>query len=88
MMGSSRPPWIAPCSRRWSSGPIRQSGLPPPSERVAGFSAAGRLGQRAARLVRVPVFAIAVAPLQLSEAEFEGAVARYLQTAAPGGSEP
>jgi len=89
--GHARIPWVEFSGyrwRRWRGNPYLQLVPRRPSELVAGFSAAGRLSHRTARLIRMPVFAIAVAPLQLSETELEGAVARYLPAAAPGGFEP
>ena len=63
---------------RWQGNPHLQLVPRRPSDLLAGFSFFGRLNCRAARLVRMPAFAIATTPLDVGEAELEEVVARHL----------
>ncbi len=71
---------------RWRQNPYLRLVPRRPSELAATFSPVGRLNDLGARLIRMPRFAIAVTPLDVSEAALEEAIARHLPPAAPAPS--
>lgn len=79
-------PWREFSAHAWTSwrrNPYLQLIPHRPSELARTFSPIGRFNHFAAGLMRMPLFAIAVTPLAVSEADLDKAVARHLPRAAP-----
>ena len=79
--GSTRLPWLEFSGYRWVSWRHQRllELLPRrPEELIGALSAYGRLNAHCARLLRMPAFAIAPAPLEIDEARLERLVARHL----------
>ena len=69
--------------KTWRQNPYLELVPRRPTELLATFSPVGRLNCWAARLVRMPAFAIAVTPLGVTTGDLEAAVARHLPRAGP-----
>lgn len=65
----------------WRRNPYLQLMPCRPSRILDSFSLLGKLNHRLARIVGVPVFSIAVTPLEITETELEELISQYLPKA-------